>query len=262
MIKQTAEHQRRFAGVARLYGDAAAFAFAESHIAVVGVGGVGSWAVEALARSGVGRLTLIDFDHVAASNVNRQLPALTSQFGKAKTQVLQERIAEINPDCQVQIIDTFIEVETIYLLNGFDYVIDAIDQVRVKAAMIAYCKQQKIPIIMVGAAGGKVDVTKIRIDDLSLTIQDPIASKVRALLRKNYAFPRHAAKFKVECVYSSEPLRYPQASCQTEQTTAPQGLNCAGFGSAVSVTASFGFFAAGRVLQNIAKLHTKNKELL
>jgi tRNA A37 threonylcarbamoyladenosine dehydratase len=140
-------------------------------------------------------------------------------------------------------------------------VIDAIDQVRVKAAMIAYCKQQKISIITVGAAGGKVDVTQIKIADLTQTIQDPIASKVRALLRKNYHFPRHAAKFKVECVYSSEPLRYPQASCDSE-ATASQGLNCTGFGSAVSVTASFGLFAAGRVLHNIAKLHINNKELL
>jgi len=250
-----ADLQRRFAGVRRLYGADALEHFQAAHVCVVGIGGVGSWAAEALARSAIGQITLVDLDMVAESNVNRQIHALGEEFGKAKTRAMAERILAINPACRVNEIEDFVSSDNLdQLLNRkFDFLIDAIDQVRTKAAMIAWCKAHDIPLFTAGGAGGQIDPTRIAISDLARTIQDPLLSRVRALLRKQYGFPRDAKKkFGVPAVFSSEPLRHPEngAACDEVQTLA--GLNCTGYGSSVCVTAPFGLFAAAEVLRRIA----------
>ena len=175
MVDQTIDLARRFAGVGRLYGAGALQRFSSAHVCVVGIGGVGSWAAEALARSAVGRITLIDLDMVAESNVNRQIHALGDAFGKAKTSAMAERILAINPICQVSEVEDFVSPENLDQLlgQGFDYVIDAIDQVRTKAAMIGWCTKNAVPLITAGGAGGQIDPTRIAITDLAQTIQDP-----------------------------------------------------------------------------------------
>lgn len=249
------DHQRRFGGVARLYGDAGALQLAAAHVCVVGVGGVGSWAAEALARSAVGKLTLIDLDMVAESNTNRQIQALGNTYGQAKVDALYQRIALINPLCQVDTIEDFVTPENAATLitREFSWVIDAIDEARTKVAMLAHCKRQGIPVITAGAAGGQVDPTRIRIEDLARTEQDPLLAKVRNRLRKEHHFTRKpGAKFGLPAVYSTEPLRYPDRKPACETNGAGSPLACAGFGSSVCVTASFGMAAAAYVLQAIA----------
>jgi tRNA A37 threonylcarbamoyladenosine dehydratase len=267
-----ADRTRRFGGVSRLYGAAALAAFKRAHVAVIGIGGVGSWTVEALARNAVGQLTLIDLDNVAESNTNRQIHALDGNYGKPKVEAMAERIALINPVCDVRLVEDFVEPGNFdaVLGGGFDYVIDAIDSVRTKTALIAWCVERAQPLVTVGGAGGQLDPTRIRIDDLALTIQDPLLSKVRAQLRKHHGFARGPkAKFKVSAVYSDEPLIYPEtAVCDIDEQarhvitqpghTGPVGLNCAGFGSSVCVTASFGFAAAAHALRALAKAAALN----
>ncbi|WP_250477047.1 MULTISPECIES: ThiF family adenylyltransferase [unclassified Caballeronia] len=262
-----ADRDRRFGGIARLYGAPALAAFERAHVAVIGIGGVGSWVAEALARSAVGKLTLIDLDNVAESNTNRQIHALDGNYGKAKVTAMAERIKLIDPACDVRQIEDFVEPGNFdaTLGSGFDYVVDAIDSVRTKTALIAWCVARRQALITVGGAGGQLDPTRIRIDDLALTIQDPLLSKVRGQLRKLHGFPRGPkARFKVSAVYSDEPLIYPEApACDISEGaehletgagySGPVGLNCAGFGSSVCVTASFGFAAAAHVLRDLAK---------
>jgi len=246
---------RRFGGVRRLYGEQALARFQAAHVAVIGIGGVGSWAAEALARSAVGKITLIDLDMVAESNVNRQIHALDEAFGKAKTAAMAERIRAINPTCEVIEIEDFVTHDNIgALLDGqFDCVIDAIDQVRIKTELIARCHSHGIPIVTSGGAGGQTDPTRITISDLSRTIQDPLLSKVRSALRKHHDFPRDPRrKFGVRAVYSTEPVRYPEKSGTCDAPPSITGLNCAGFGSSVCVTAPFGFFAASEALAQLA----------
>lgn len=252
-----ADFERRFGGVARLYGQQALQRFRQAHVCIIGVGGVGSWAAEALARCAIGRLTLIDLDHVAESNANRQIHALGDEFGKAKVTAMAERIHAINPACIVDEVEDFVTEDNLDALlgRGYDYVVDAIDQTKVKAALIAWCKRQGLNLVTTGSAGGQIDPSRIRVDDLSRTIQDPLASRVRSLLRKHYGFTRDVKKkFGVECVYSDEPLKYPEngQACEVDQGGIT-GLNCAGFGSSVCVTAGFGFTAASRVLIHLAK---------
>lgn len=253
------EDSRRFGGIARLYGDAGRARLAAAHVCVVGIGGVGSWAVEALARTGVGRLTLIDLDHVAESNINRQIHAADATLGQAKVEAMRERVAGYNPACQVAVVDDFVTVDNAaqLLAGGFDYVVDAIDAVRVKVAMIAVARELGLPLVTCGAAGGQIDPTQIRVDDLARTIQDPLLAKVRGQLRKAHGFTRDPKKkFGVEAVFSTEPLRYPAPDIACEVTLAPAqgpaGLNCAGFGSVVTVTACVGMFAAARVINGLA----------
>ncbi|VXC37532.1 conserved hypothetical protein [Burkholderia sp. 8Y] len=266
-VEDTVDRERRFGGIARLYGPSALAAFQCAHVAVIGIGGVGSWVAEALARSAVGTLTLIDLDNVAESNTNRQIHALDGNYGKAKVTAMAERIALIDPACDVRQIEDFVEPGNFdaTLGGGFDFVVDAIDSVRTKTALIAWCVARKQPLITVGGAGGQLDPTRIRIDDLALTIQDPLLSKVRGQLRKRHGFARGPkARFKVSAVYSDEPLIYPESpACDISQGAehletasgyaGPVGLNCAGFGSSVCVTASFGFAAAAFVLRELAK---------
>lgn len=258
------DYERRFGGVERLYGAGALTRAATAHVVVVGIGGVGSWAVEALARSGLGRLTLIDLDHLTESNMNRQIHALGSTLGAAKVQAMRERVLAINPACEVVAIEEFIdERNSATLIPPCNAVIDAIDHVRAKAALIAHCRRAGICIVTTGAAGGRTDPTRIDVIDLSRTTQDALASKVRAQLRKDHGFPREPKKkFGVDCVYSPEQLRPSASAVQADAETtascaaaegfdAGAGLNCAGYGSSVAVTASFGFAAAARVLAGI-----------
>ena len=253
MSQESCDPARRFGGVARVYGADALPSFSSAHVAVVGIGGVGSWAAEALARSGVGRITLIDLDMIAESNVNRQVHALDGEFGKAKVSAMAGRIRAINPQCTVHEIEDFVTPENLEatLGGGVDHVIDAIDQVRTKAAMIAWAKRRGLPLITAGGAGGQIDATRIQIADLACTIEDPLLARVRSLLRRDYGFPRAAKKkFGIPAVFSSEALRRPPRTSGCAQPLS--GLGCAGFGSAVCVTASFGFLAAGEVLKALA----------
>jgi tRNA A37 threonylcarbamoyladenosine dehydratase len=258
------DYERRFGGIARLYGAAALERFRDAHVCVIGVGGVGSWVAEALARSAIGRITMIDLDNVAESNVNRQIHALTDTLGKAKVTALAERIAQINPYCQVTEIEDFITPDNLDEMIGsrhYDYIVDAIDNVRAKTALIAYCRERGIRLITIGGAGGQIDPTKIEIRDLSRTEQEPLLSKVRKRLRQQYGFPRGTKnKFGIDAVFSTEPLRFPETTgaCAIDgQGEAGNdgitGLNCAGFGSAMVVTASFGLTAAAQVLKNLAQ---------
>lgn len=250
-IELNVDAERRFGGLRRLYGDAALPALARAHACVIGIGGVGSWVAEALARSGVGVLTLIDLDHVAESNINRQLHALDATRGQAKVLAMAERIRGINPRCRVHPVDDFVTPDNVAaLVRGFDVVVDAIDNVRAKVAIAVQCRAHRMPLVMAGGAGGKTDPTRLCVDDLARTLQDPLLAKVRARLRKEHGFPRDPKKkFGIEAVYSPEPLRYPEAACASAQ--APQGLACAGYGSSVVVTATAGLFAAARALERL-----------
>lgn len=248
------DRARRFGGIDRLYGTGALARLEQAHACVIGVGGVGSWAAEALARSGVGRLTLIDLDHVAESNINRQAHALDATLGQAKVQAMAERIHGVNPLCRVTTIEDFLSPDNVgQLLQGFDVVLDAVDSVSAKVATAVHCRERGIPLVMAGGAGGKTDPTRIRVDDLSRTEQDPLLAKVRSRLRKEFGFPRDPRrKFGIEAVYSNEPLRYPEAVCEAGQ--APQGLACAGYGSSMAMTAGVGLFVAARALEGLLRV--------
>ena len=251
---------RRFAGIGRLYGIAALERFRTAHVCVIGVGGVGSWSAEALARSAVGQLTLIDLDHLAESNINRQIHALTSTLGQAKVAALAARIAEINPHCRVNAVEEFVTAENLEQLigtQGYDYVIDAIDDARAKTALIVYCRAHGIRLITVGSAGGQIDPTQVEVRDLSRTEQEPLLARVRKQLRREHGFSRGAKnKFGIDAVFSTEPVRLPEAeqacAVDDEDQAGVTGLNCAGFGSAMVVTATFGLVAAGWVLRALA----------
>ncbi len=244
---------RRFSGLDRLYGINGGAAVRAAHVAVVGIGGVGSWAAEALARSGVGRITLVDMDHVAEPNINRQVHALTPTVGMAKVTAMHERIALINPHCQVQCVDTFVDADNWPSILPLDVtaVIDACDQVRAKTAMADWARRCKVIFISVGAAGGKRHAHKVDITDLSATTHDPLLAQVRYRLRKSHGAPQRGRKMGVACVFSTEPVQAADASCQVQ---ADSSLNCHGYGSVVSVTATFGLCAAGWVIDKISDL--------
>ena len=272
---QDTNQNRRFAGVARLYGETGLQAFEKAHVLIAGLGGVGSWAVEALARSGIGELTLMDFDHIAVSNVNRQLHAIEDNFGKSKSEAMAERVRQINPLIKLNIIDEFLSPDNLdahlrkNAENPYFAVLDATDDVKMKIALAAYCegrdelgrarlaeqKEQEIikqngkksltiPLIICGGAGGKLDPSRIKAADLAKTTQDPVLSKIRYSLRKEYGFSNDPKKkLGVTAIYSDEP----------RQGVASGGLSCAGYGSAVTVTATFGFVAAAEVLKLLQK---------
>ena len=240
--------ERRFGGVARLYGADAAERIAAAHVVVVGVGGVGSWAAEALARSGVGQLTLIDLDHVAESNINRQSQALGSTLGMAKVRALALRIADINPHCIVHEVEEFASPENVadLITATAQAVLDCCDQARTKAAIAAHALHSGLPVVLAGAAGGKQQPQKVQVLDLSEVRHDPLLAKVRYRLRRAFGAPR-SGTMHLPCVCSAEPVRSSlQVSCDIGQ--AHQGLNCAGYGSSVMVTATFGMVAASLAL--------------
>ncbi|MGZ5234930.1 MAG: tRNA threonylcarbamoyladenosine dehydratase [Caldimonas sp.] len=244
-----ADLERRFDGLRRLYGDAAYLRIRAARVAVVGVGGVGSWAAEALARSGVAALTLIDLDHVAESNVNRQVQALGSTLGMAKVEALRRRIADIHPGCAVYPVEEFVDESNWpgLLVAPVDVVVDACDQVRAKAAIAAWALATKTPLVAVGAAGGKRAAERVEVGDLGAVTHDPVLAALRQRLRKFHGAPRSGA-IGIACVFSREPVGMPAAAdegaCEVDGT-----LNCHGYGSSVGVTATFGMVAATRALE-------------
>lgn len=250
---------QRFSGVARLYGREGAERLAAAHVAVVGIGGVGSWAAEALARSGVGEISLFDLDDVCITNSNRQVHALEGSVGQAKVEVMAARLRAISPTCVVHAVADFVTRETMteYITEQLDAVIDCIDSVNAKAALIAWCKRRKIQIVTTGGAGGQIDPTQIQIGDLNKTFNDPLAAKVRSTLRRDYGFSRTPGRnYSVPCVFSTEQLRYPKPDGTVCQTKGFVGegvkLDCAGgFGAVMMVTASFGMAAAAKTVDKL-----------
>mgnify|MGYP000200149587 CR=1 FL=1 len=250
---------QRFGGIARLYGQDGLAALARAHFVVVGIGGVGTWAAEALARSGVGTLTLIDMDDVCITNSNRQLHALQSTIGKPKTAVMAARLRDINPEVRVHEVEDFLALDNLEALIRPEHhlVIDAIDAAYVKASLIAHCKRRKQPIVTVGSAGGKRDPRLITSGDLSRTVNDPLLAKTRNNLRRLHNFSRNTKRvFSIEAVYSTEQMLFPDASggvCQSRGEMDLEGgvkLDCSGgFGAATMVTANFGFVAASRGIE-------------
>lgn len=253
------DHQLRFGGIERLYGNTGSNILQHAHFCVIGIGGVGSWAAEALARNGVGTITLIDLDDICLTNINRQIHALTNTVGLSKVEVMAQRIQEINPECVVNIIEDFLTPENInsFIRDSFDYVIDAIDSVNVKTKLIAHCKRKKISIITIGGAGGKIDPSQIEICDLSQTFQDPLLSKVRNQLRREHNYSRNVKrKFSIDAVFSKEQLLYPDGqgnvSYQKPNQTSANKLDCnTGFGSTTHVTATFAFFAVSKAIKKL-----------
>ncbi|MGE4125762.1 MAG: ThiF family adenylyltransferase [Pusillimonas sp.] len=292
-ITEPVDTERRFSGLSRLYGDAAPEIFQGAHVAVAGLGGVGSWCAEALARCGVGALTLIDMDHIAESNVNRQLHALTATLGQSKVQAMTDRVVGINPACRVVVVDDFVDPDNVSVIfpADVDVIIDCTDQMSAKLAMILEARRRQVPVVVCGGAGGKTAVTTLRASDLSITQNDALLSKLRNTLRRQHGYPRAAAaagkaprripKMGVRAVWFDQPAVLPDLWAKTATATAmpaadavvgvlaavdgvvpetidgalggpaaaPQGLSCAGYGSAVMVTAAMGMAAAGEAIQ-------------
>jgi len=268
------DYSLRFGGIARLYGQHGAKKLQQSHFCVIGVGGVGSWVAEALARNGIGHMTLIDLDDICITNINRQIHALTDTVGSSKVDIMHDRILQINPDCQVNVIEDFVTVDNLTTLfdNNYDYVIDAIDSVDIKTRLIAYCKRNKMPIITIGGAGGQIDPSQIAIADLSKTYQDPLLAKVKNQLRREFNFPRSdikkasKRKFSIDAVFSTEQLRYPNKNGDVslakpevnEGSNTGMRLDCSGgFGATTHVTATFAFFAVARAIDKLLKKVSK-----
>lgn len=242
---------RRFSGVDRLYGERSLSVFSISHVVIVGIGGVGSWAVEALARTGVGKMTLIDLDMIAESNTNRQLHALGSHYGQAKVDAMAERVRQINPACDVVTIEDFITPENVGDLigNSPSFVADAIDQTRAKVAIADWCRMEEVPLVMAGAAGGRRDPTLIRVGDLATTLGDSLLSRVRQQLRKLHDFPREPGqKFGIKAVYSEE-----KSSSAGPTPTGGHGLSCTGYGSSACVTGAFGLAVSSVILNELSR---------
>lgn len=274
MSMEESNHERRFGGLRRLYGEKATQRLAGAHVIVAGIGGVGSWVAEALARSGVGQLTLADLDHVAESNVNRQIHALTQTMGMAKVQAMAGRIEGINADCKVNLFDDFVEAGNINALlteNRPDLLIDCTDQASAKIAMILACRQHKIPFIMCGGAGGKTDPLSLRAGDLSQAHNDALLARLRNILRKQHGYPKGSdrngktlkriPKMNVSCFWFDQPAILPDAWLAGRENNAGQagaalqGLSCAGYGSCVTVTASMGMAVANAAVQEILNIN-------
>lgn len=257
----TSGYLERFGGIGRLYGRSGLERLQASHVCVVGVGGVGSWTVEALVRSGVGALTLVDLDDVCVTNVNRQLPALDGHIGRPKITVLAERVRLINPECRVELAhEFFVESSAARLLGArFDFVVDAVDRMSHKALLIAGCRERGLPVLTIGAAGGRRDATRIHTGDIG-EASDELLRQVRKKLRRDYGFSpgahRGITRMDVPCVWSSELPVFPWAdgTCAAEpEPGSSLKLDCeSGFGAGVFVTGSFGFVAAGEVVRRLA----------
>ena len=262
--EQRTDFEARFSGVGRLVGVPGLERLRRAHVCVVGLGGVGSWAVEALARSGVGQLTLVDLDEVCVSNINRQLPALTSEVGRTKAGVLAERVHGIHPDCIVhQRIEFFTAATAEAILSTpFDFLLDAIDNVSNKCLLISECVRRGIPLVTTGGAGGRRDPTAIKVADLAFSSHDRLLQKVRRKLRSDHGFPTQPEKpFGVDCVYSPEAPVFPHSDgtvCAAQEAGTDLHLNCeSGYGTAAFVTGTFGFTAAGRIVRRLAEQSPK-----
>ena len=249
-----------------MYGNETVDYLRQAHICVIGIGGVGSWAAEALARTAVGQITLIDLDDICVTNSNRQVHTLASTIGRSKVEVMAERLKAINPELVVNEVEDFVTEDNVGELIGkeFDYVLDAIDNFRAKAAIIAHCKRHKIPVITTGGAGGQINPLNIRIGDLTKTFQDPLAKKVRDYLRYRYNFSKNPKRrFAVDCVFSEEAARYPQPDgsvcMQKPGAGGSMKMDCAsGFGAATVMTATFGFVAVSRILEKLGRKVVKS----
>lgn len=259
-------YKDRFFGVARLYGRRGLLQLQKAHVLIVGVGGVGSWVVESLARSGVGQITLVDHDDICVSNFNRQIHAIDGNVGRLKVQVLRERILKINPDCKVHEFAEMFDESSLPKIfqSNYRFVVDAIDSIQSKCLLLSYCYQKKIPVIAMGGAGGRRDPTHIRIADLSESREDALLKYVRRNLRQHFQFPKNGKKkFKIPCVYSDEKPVYFQADgCVTADKPNDflKPLDCeTGFGTAVHITATFGFFAASYVVQQLTALESSER---
>lgn len=264
-LAQMADNERRFGGLQRLYGGEALVKLAGAHVAVAGIGGVGSWCVEALARSGVGRLTLIDMDHVAESNINRQLHALTDTLGQSKINAMAARVHGINPHCTLHLIDDFVTPDNVVelLAPDLDVLIDCTDQVSAKIAMVLETRRRKLPIVVCGGAGGKTNVLALRAGDLSVSLNDALLAKLRNTLRRHHGYPKGAdangkalkrvPRMGVRVLWFDQPAVLPQQWADPQPCelggTGLQGLSCAGYGSAVAITASMGMAAAADAIQ-------------
>ena len=251
----------RFGGIGRLYGEPALTRFARSHVCIVGLGGVGSWAAEALARTGIGRLTLVDMDDICITNTNRQIHTLEGTVGQLKAEALRARLLAINPALECTADVRFVTPGNVgeVLGGNFDVVLDAIDSVKSKVALLAWCRRNKQPVITTGGAGGLTDPTRIRVADLSRTYHDPLLAKTRKLLRQHHGFPDNPKRrFGIEAVFSEEQPRYPDGQggvCQAKPAPGESTrLDCAsGYGACTMVTGSFGFVAAARVAGRLAQ---------
>jgi len=257
---QMDDFETRFGGIARLYGRDGLQKLRAAHVCVVGVGGVGTWAAEALARSGVGALTLVDLDEVCASNINRQLHALTETVGRAKVAAMAERIRAINPGCRVAAEQKFFNAQTSaeLLAPKYDFVLDAIDSVPNKVLLLVRCREKNLSVIACGGAGGRRELTSVRLGDLSKASHDKLLSEVRRILRKEHHFPAGHRAMGIPCVYSVEKTVFAQPDgsvCGTRaETDDGARLNCnGGLGSATFVTGAFGFAAAGFVVRKIVE---------
>ncbi|CAM3917281.1 ThiF family adenylyltransferase [Bordetella tumulicola] len=266
-----ADLERRFGGLARLYGPDAPARLRQAHIAVAGLGGVGSWAAEALARCGVGALTLIDLDHIAESNVNRQIHALTTTIGQSKVDAMADRILAINPACVLTRVDDFVEPDNIeqVLPGPYTALADCTDQASAKIAMVLYARERRVPLLLCGGAGGKTDPLSLRAGDLSQALNDALLAKLRNQLRRHHGFPKasdargkplkRVPRMGVRALWFDQPAIMPAAwASRAEmdddmgaagQAVAPQGLSCAGYGSVVTVTAAMGLAVANEALR-------------
>ncbi len=254
------DFETRFGGIARLYGRAGLRRLRAAHVAVVGVGGVGVWAVEALARSGVGTLTLVDLDEICTTNINRQLHALSETVGRAKVETMAERVRSINPECRVLVHQTFLNAENAadLLAAGFNFVFDAIDSVTDKVALLAACRAKNLPVISAGAAGGRRDATLVKVADLARVSHDRLLGEVRRRLRRDFGLPAEGFAMGIDCVFSTEAPVFAQPDgsvCPTRAEPEPgTRLNCnEGLGSATFVTGTFGFTAAGFIVRKVAE---------
>lgn len=255
----TDDFEARFGGIGRLYGREGLEKLRRARVCVVGIGGVGSWAVEALARSGVGALTMVDLDDICVSNINRQLHAMDGQIGRLKVDVMAERVRAIHPACAVHARHAFFNETTAeeILATPFDYLLDAIDKPAKKALLIACCRERGIPVLATGGAGGRRDPTTIQIADLTKVTHDRLLQQTRTVLRRDHAFPRGGKAFGVECVFSPEPLVYPAkdgGTCARKEPGSALRLNCeSGYGTAAFVTGAFGLVAAARIVKRLAE---------
>lgn len=266
MVNSKANFDFRFGGIGRLYGVEALGRFRAAHVCVVGIGGVGSWVVEALVRSGIGQLTLIDLDDICESNINRQIHAMDGLIGVSKIEAMAERCRAINPECDVSVLPTFLTAKNVdeILTADFDYVIDAIDSTNHKVALIAACHSRGTPILTVGGAGGRIDPTQIQICDLARSINDQLLKRVRKQLRQKHGFPRQKKrKFRIDCVYSPEEPVYPEVCDVGDEAEEPKSvrLDCSsGYGAVTHLTGTFGFFAVSHVLKALAGLDTESSD--
>jgi tRNA A37 threonylcarbamoyladenosine dehydratase len=255
----TKNYEARFGGVRRLFGASGQERLQQAHVCVVGIGGVGSWAVEALARTGVGAITLVDLDDVCISNVNRQLHAVTGEFGKPKVAVMTQRVLAINPDCRLHALHSLFTKTTAdeILATQYDAVLDAIDSPSLKALLVARCCERGVPVVTTGGAGGRRDPTALRVDDLARTTHDALLQATRKILRAEFGFPRGEKKFGVSCVYSPEAQVFPAKDgsvCEKPEPGSNLRLDCrSGYGTACFVTGTFGFAAAARVVKLIVE---------